>query len=75
MTRLLTSHLYLPSECDEPGSKVSAVIIQHGSGRLKHAWCRELPAKLNQKGIAALVANRLYDAFAAFRTLQAIDCI
>lgn len=91
----LTGTLFLPSVCNS-GAKVPAVIIQHGSGRPRHAWYEELSEQLNKVGIAALVANsfsergitgtggdqtqlskanRVYDAFAAFRALQKVPCI
>ena len=95
-SQILNSRLYLPATCSEPGKQVPAVIIQHGSGRPGSRWYWELPKRLNEAGIAALVANsyskrwiqgtgrdqtilstanRVYDAFAAFRALQDIPCI
>ena len=92
----LTARLALPAQCSEPGQKVPAVIIQHGSGAPAHRWYQELSEALARAGIAALVpdsftarrlgstardqtplskANRVYDAFAAFRTLAAMPCI
>lgn len=52
----LKSRLYLPGSCAD-GGRVPAVIIQHGSGAPRHRWYPELARALNQKGIAALVAN------------------
>ena len=92
----LASRLWLPAQCSEPGHKVPAVIIQHGSGAPAHRWYEELSEALARAGIAALVpdsftarrigstardqtplskANRVYDAYAAFRGLAAIPCI
>ena len=94
--QILKSKLYLPKSCKISGTKVPAVIIQHGSGRPQHRWYPQLANKLAKSGIAALVANsysqreisstardqtqlslanRIYDAFAAFHALGKIPCI
>lgn len=56
--QMLSSKLYLPEECKDPNVTMPAVIIQHGSGSIQgKTWYPTLAKKLNEVGIAALVAD------------------
>ena len=55
--QMLTSKLYLPEQC-KGDTRIPAVIVQHGSGSIQgKTWYPNLAKKLNDAGIAALVAD------------------